>query len=77
MGQAQKEAECAVVAKLVFSIEWKTVASGVAWTSSERKVIGAVEDYLERCADIKVDIEALERLMEPEHEEVCLRYILK
>ena len=35
-----------------------------AWKSSglrggpERKVIAAVEDYLERCADIKVDIEA-------------------
>ena len=25
----------------------------------------------------KVDIEALERLIEPEDEEVCLRYILK
>ena len=34
---------------------------------------GAVEDYLERCADIKVDIEALERLIEPEDEEVCLK----
>ena len=39
--------------------------------------MGAVEDFLERCADTKVDIEALERLMEPEDEEVCLRYILK
>ena len=25
----------------------------VAWSSSERKVIAAVEDYLERCAEIK------------------------
>ena len=49
----------------------------VAWSSSERKVLGAVEDYLEQCADIKVDIEALERLIEPEDEEVCPRYILK
>ena len=40
----------------------------VAWSSSESKVVEAVEDYLERCADIKVDIEALERLMEPEDE---------
>ena len=48
----------------------------VAWSSSERKVIGALEDYLERCADVEVDVEALERLMEPEVE-VCLRYILK
>ena len=36
-----------------------------------------VEKYLERCADIEVDIEALERLIEPEDEGVCLRYILK
>ena len=36
-----------------------------------------MEDYLEKCADIRVDIEALERLMEPEEAEVCLRYILK
>ena len=36
-----------------------------------------VEDYLERCADINVDVEALERLMEPEEVEVCLRFILK
>ena len=30
------------------------------------KVLAAVEDYLERSADIKVDMEALTRLMEPE-----------
>ena len=40
-------------------------------------MIAAVEDYLERCADLKVDIEALERLMELEEVEVSLRYILK
>ena len=39
--------------------------------------MGTVEDYLERCADIKADIEVLERVIEPEDEEVCLRYILK
>ena len=43
----------------------------------KRKVMGAVEDYFESCAAIKVDIEALERLIEPEDEEVCLRYIPK
>ena len=37
----------------------------------------AVENCLERCADIKVDFEALERLIEPEEEKVCLRSILK
>ena len=49
----------------------------VAWSSSERKVMGAGEDYLEKCDNTKVDIEAMERLMEPEDEEVSLRYILK
>ena len=56
-----------------------------AWKSSglhgahrkEKGDRGSVEDYLERCADRKVDITALERVMEPEDEEVCLRYILK
>ena len=82
MGKAPKEAERTVATNFVFFIEWTTVASGqeeqrVAWRSSERKVMGAVEDYLERCADTRVDIEALVRLMEPEDDEVCLRYILK
>ena len=36
-----------------------------------------MEDYLENCANVIVDIEALERFMEPENEEVSLRYILK
>ena len=45
----------------------------VAWSSSESKVMGAVEDYLARSAETKKDIEALERLIE----EVCPRYILK
>ena len=39
--------------------------------------MGAVDNYLQGSADIKVDIEALERLIEPEDEEVCLRFILK
>ena len=37
----------------------------------------AAENYLDDCVQTKVDIEALERLMEPENEEVSLRYILK
>ena len=37
----------------------------------------AAEDYLENCANIKVDTEALERLMEPENRKISLRYILK
>ena len=41
--------------------QWQAGLEGqrVAWSSSERKVIGAVEGCLARCADIKVDIEAL------------------
>ena len=39
--------------------------------------MGAVEDYLEKCIRTKVDIEALERLMEPQNEEVSIRSILK
>ena len=46
-------------------------------SSSERKVMGAVENYLDNCADIKVDIEALARSIEPEDGGVCLMYILK
>ena len=63
MGQAPKEAESTVAAKPVFFIEWKTVASGarqsirVAWSSRGKKGEAAVEDFLERCADTKVDIE--------------------
>ena len=47
----------------------------IGW-SSDRKVMGAVEDYLENCVHTKVDIDVLERLMELENEEVSLRYIL-
>ena len=37
----------------------------------------AVENYLTKCVHTKVDIEALERMMERENEEVSLRCILK
>ena len=47
------------------------------WSSLERRVMGAVENYLENCVHTKVDTEALDRLMEPENEEVSPRYILK
>ena len=51
----------------------------VGWNSLERKVMEAAEDYLVKCVNTKVDIEALERLMEPEQEnrEISRRYILK
>ena len=49
----------------------------VAWSSSERQVMRAVENYLESSADRRVDVGVLERLIEPEDEEVCLRCISK
>ena len=39
--------------------------------------MGAVENYLDTCVHTKVDIEALERLMEPENGKVSPRYVLK
>ena len=71
MGRAPKEAECAeggfeecaayVEAKLVLFIEWKE-EQRAAWSSSERKVMGQWKIV----PIFKVDVEALERLMEPE-----------
>ena len=37
----------------------------------------AVEDYLECCAQVIVDIEVVEGLLRPENLEVSLRYVLK
>ena len=39
--------------------------------------MGAVENDLKTCVHTEVDIEALERLMGPENEEVSIRYVLK
>ena len=47
------------------------------WSSSERKVMRAAENYLESSADVQVDVGVLERLIEPEEEQVFLRYILQ
>ena len=47
------------------------------WCFSERRVIAAMEDNLEKCINMKVETATLELLMEPEGAEVCLRYILK
>ena len=47
------------------------------WSSSERKVMRAVENYLASSADIQVDVRVPERLVEPEEEKVCRGYILK
>ena len=85
MGRAPKRAECAEELRSV-QLTWQHNSSSstsgrqweadleeqrVAWSSSERKVMAAVEDYLENCAGVKA-----ERLMAPEEVEVCLRYIL-
>ena len=48
-----------------------------AWSSWERKVMRAVDNYLESSADVQVGVGVLESLIEPEEEKVCLRYILK
>ena len=37
----------------------------------------AVEDYLERCAHVIVDIEVMERLLRPENLGVSLGYVLE
>ena len=43
----------------------------------KKRVTGAVKDYLERCAQIIVDIEVVKKLLRPENLEVSLRYVLK
>ena len=66
-GGAREKAPMA--SNFVFFIEWKAVASGPGRAAccvelmGKKKVMGAVEDYLEQCADIKVDIDASERLI--------------
>ena len=59
--------------------QWQDGLEGqrVGWTPLERMVVEAAENYLETCVHTNMDIEALERLMEPENEEVSLRCILR
>ena len=47
------------------------------WSSSEGKVMRAVEKYLEAVLTCKWMLRSLERFVEPEDEEVCLRCTLK
>ena len=49
-------------------------SDGVLW---KKRVMEVAEDHLEKCANVQVDIEVLESLMEPENLEVSLRYVLK
>ena len=43
----------------------------------EKRVMDAVEDYLEHCVQVEVDIEVVESLPRPENLEVSPRYVLK
>ena len=51
--------------------------SGDSWKKQETSKGAAVEDYLESCAQVVVEIEVVERLLRPENLEVSLRYVLK
>ena len=46
------------------------------WSTRERRVTTGMEGYLDKSDGIKVEIEVLELLMDPEDSEACLRYIL-
>ena len=48
----------------------------VSWSPVEKRVTGAVEDYLESCAQVIVDVDVVERLLWPENLEVSQRYVL-
>ena len=38
----------------------------VGWSPMEERPMDAVEDYLENCAQVKVDIEVVESLLQPD-----------
>ena len=46
------------------------------WSTLERSVNAAMENSLDKSADMKVEIEELDLLINPEDAEVCVRYIL-
>ena len=46
-------------------------------TQWEKRVMDAVEDYLENCAEVKVDIDVVQSLLKPEKLEVSRKYGLK
>ena len=51
-------------------------AQGSSWSARERTVTARVENYLNKCDDMKLEIEALEQLqMDSDDSEVCLRYM--
>ena len=58
--------------------QWQEeLAAQSIWSIQDRRrVIEAMEKYLQKGDDMKAEIEALELLMDPEDSEVCLRYNL-
>ena len=44
---------------------WWQEGQRVGWNLIEKSVLEAVEDYLENCAHVEVDIEVLENLLKP------------
>ena len=67
---------------------WRQDSSASAsdgwWREDQEQLIvswslvkGAVEDYLESCVRIVVDIKVVDRLLGPENLEVSLKYVLK
>ena len=82
MGQGPTEAERTMATKFVCFFKWKTVARGSGREEScmdpfGKKGYGCSGNYLAYCVLMKMDIVVLERLMEPENEEISPRYILK
>ena len=61
----------------LFSFFFFSRSPGTADSQIEKRVIDAVEDYLESCSQVIVDIDVVERLLRPENLEVFLRYVLK
>ena len=49
----------------------------VGRSQNEKRVVDAVEDYLEKCAQVIVKIDLVESLLRPENLEVSLRNVLK
>ena len=72
MGQIQKSAmETKVVGR---EVQEQLV---VSWSPIEKMVMDAVEDYLESCAQVILDVEVVERLLRLESLGVSLGYVLK
>ena len=49
----------------------------VGWSQDEKRVRNAVEDYLEKCAQVIVKIDVVESLLRPKNLEVSIRYVLE